>query len=88
MRQNVSLTLLAGLFVLTVSHIPAADVQPTAIGWRGDGWSGVMPPDCKPPKDFNGVTGKNLRWKAPLPNHGNSAPITKQGCKLGRAVLV
>ncbi|MEI8123054.1 MAG: PQQ-binding-like beta-propeller repeat protein [bacterium] len=74
-RQNIPITLLAGLLVLTISHIHAADVSQTSIGFRSDGWSGVFPSDCKPPTEFNGVTGKNLRWKAPLPNHSNSSPI-------------
>ena len=72
MNKTILSVLLAGL--LSTSS-PAAETAPSVVGWRGDGYSGVMPPDCKPPKDFNGVTGKNLRWKAPLPNHGNSAPL-------------
>ena len=44
------------------------------IGFRGDG-TGVFPEDCRPPTEFDGVTGKNLVWKAPLPNFGNGSPI-------------
>ena len=73
--MSKKLTLLAGLFAISLHNLPAADASPSVIGWRGDGYSGVMPTDCKPPRDFDGITGKNLRWKAPLPNHGNSAPL-------------
>ena len=66
----------------TTFYLSAGD-RPTAIGWRGDGYSGVMPADCKPPKDFDGTTGRNLRWKAPLPNHGNSCPVA-----VGKKVFV
>jgi len=71
----------ASILLAATLHLQAAEPVSgqVAIGFRGDGWSGVMPPDCKPPKDFNGVSGKNLRWKTPLPNHGNSAPIAVNG---------
>lgn len=76
-RQRVFAIFTAALLAAAL-QVQAGD-SPTAIGWRGDGHSGVMPADCKPPKDFDGVTGRNLRWKAPLPNHGNSAPIAVAG---------
>ena len=80
MRRDLSLTSLGVAALLaTTLHLSAAETAPSVVGWRGDGYSGVMPPDCKPPKDFDGVTGKNLRWKAPLPNHGNSAPLVVAG---------
>ncbi|MEI8121424.1 MAG: PQQ-binding-like beta-propeller repeat protein, partial [bacterium] len=79
MTKNLTLILLASVVTSSIVHLHAADVSPTAIGWRGDGYSGVMPPDCKPPTDFDGVTGKNMKWKAPLPNHGNSSPIVVAG---------
>jgi len=39
---------LAGLLALTASFVVAAEPTYPSIGWRGDGHSGVMPPDCKP----------------------------------------
>lgn len=75
-KRLAQTTLMTALLVAALNtHAAETASGPTAIGWRGDGYSGVMPPDCKPPKDFDGITGKNLRWKAPLPNHGNSSPI-------------
>ena len=79
MPKNLTLILLASVVASSIVHLHAADAAPIAIGWRGDGYSGVMPPDCKPPKDFDGVTGKNMKWKVPLPNHGNSAPLIVAG---------
>lgn len=79
-RKQKTATLLTALLVATLNTHAAGPVSGNvAIGWRGDGYSGVMPPDCKPPKDFDGVVGKNLRWKAPLPNHGNSCPVAVNG---------
>jgi hypothetical protein len=52
---------------------PPASVPPTGIGFRGDG-TGVFP-DSKPPTDFDETTGKNILWKAPLPNWGYSCPV-------------
>jgi outer membrane protein assembly factor BamB len=49
--------------------------EPVAIGFRGDGWSGIFPADARPPTEFDGVTGRNLVWKTPLPNFGNASPI-------------
>ena len=63
--RTIFLCLLFGISAQVAVHAadPVGDKpKQIAIGWRGDGYSGVMPPDCKPPKDFNGVTGKNLRW--------------------------
>ena len=77
-RRNIFLSLLFGISAQVAVHAadPVGDnPKQTVIGWRGDGYSGVMPPDCKPPTDFDGVTGKNMKWKVPLPNHGNSSPI-------------
>ena len=55
---------------------------PLGIGFRGDG-SGIFPGDCNPPSEFDGVAGKNLIWKTPLPNYGNGSPIV-----VGRKVFV
>jgi len=43
-----------------------------SIGFRGDG-TGVIPGN-NPPTDFDAFTGKNLRWKADLPNFSSGAP--------------
>jgi len=32
-------------------------------------------PDAPPPMTFDGATGKNIRWKARLPNWSNSGPL-------------
>ena len=43
------------------------------VGWARDG-SGIFP-DANPPTDFDGSSGKGLKWKTLLPNWGNSSPI-------------
>ena len=53
-----------------------------SIGFRNDG-TGVFPDDCRPPTVFDGIRGRNLVWKTPLPNHSNSSPIV-----VGRKVFV
>ena len=68
--------------LLSVAVLSCLAAHAQMIGWRGDG-TGVMPPDCKPETEWDGTSGKNIVWKAPLPNHGNSSPIV-----VGRKVLV
>ncbi len=53
-----------------------------SIGFRADN-TGIFPADCRPPTEFDGVKGTNLRWKAPLPNFSNSSPIA-----VGKKVFV
>ena len=36
-------------------------------------------PDATIPYDFDGATGKHIKWKAPLPNWSNSDPIVDAG---------
>jgi hypothetical protein len=60
-KRIVLPVILTGLLAVA-THTNAAE---NVIGWRGDGWSGVMPADCRPPTEFNGVTGKNLCQKKP-----------------------
>jgi outer membrane protein assembly factor BamB len=50
----------------------AADAQ-TTIGYRGDGTN--VFPGSKPPTSWDEKTGKNVLWKAALPNWGAGAPI-------------
>jgi hypothetical protein len=64
------------------SRVPA-EVKPSAmIGFRHDG-TGIFPEDCRPPTEFDGVAGKNVAWKVPLPNFSNGSPIV-----VGRKVFV
>lgn len=64
--------LFAGARLLRAGDTPAP--PDGMIGFRGDG-SGACPADCKPPTEFDAIVGRNLVWKAPLPNHSNSSPI-------------
>ena len=52
---------------------PPEKVPVTGIGFRYDG-TGVVP-DAKPPVTWDGATGKNIRWKTPLPNWGYGCPV-------------
>jgi outer membrane protein assembly factor BamB len=71
------------MFMVGLSFLPAkaADL-PLMVGFRGDG-TGRFPPDCRPPAEFDGITGQKLVWKVPLPNFSNSSPIV-----VGRKVFV
>lgn len=64
--------------VLLTASFAAESSTNIMIGFRYDG-TGVFPPDCNPPTEFDGITGKNLKWKVPLPNHGNGSPIVVNG---------
>jgi outer membrane protein assembly factor BamB len=47
-------------------------------GWRGDG-TGLWP-DAKVPVEWDGPSGKNIRWKVPLPTRGsNAGPVFGPG---------
>lgn len=73
MRQLMLPTLLLLTNVsLAGDYRPPADVPKTGIGFRGDGL-GVYP--GKPPTEFDEATGKNILWKAPLPNWGYNSPV-------------
>ena len=68
----------ASIPVVTLAAVLAACVVSAApndsIGFRYDN-TGVFPEDANPPTDFDGPSGKNLKWKVPLPNFGNASPI-------------
>jgi outer membrane protein assembly factor BamB len=42
--------------------------------WRGPNADGTAPA-ADPPVEWDGTTGKNIRWKAPLPGKGSATPI-------------
>ncbi len=75
---------LSGSFVAADVPLGHADFMPTPehpVGFRGDGtgrFSGATPPT-----DWDDTTGKNILWKAPLPNISYSAPIV-----VGKQVFV
>ena len=60
--------------VLPLILVTTLSAQDVMIGFRHDG-TGIFPPDCRPPAEFDGIAGRNLAWKVPLPNYGNSSPI-------------
>ena len=62
------------IHLTTLAGFLAGSAMAGSIGFRGDG-TGVLPADAKPPAEFDGVTGKNLVWKSPLPNFSNGSPI-------------
>jgi outer membrane protein assembly factor BamB len=55
------------------AYQPPQSLPPTGLGFRGDG-TGVYP-DSKPPIEFDAATGRNILWKAPLPNWGYNSPV-------------
>jgi outer membrane protein assembly factor BamB len=63
------------------AYRPPVKVPETGIGFRGDG-TGVFP-DSRPPTQWNEATGKNIRWKTPVPNWGLGCPTP-----VGNRVLV
>ena len=76
-RSMIIGTLLAGSLALSVYGVEPTTATAGAnqsIGFRYDN-TGVFPPDARPPTDFDGPSGSNLLWKAPLPNFGNASPI-------------
>jgi len=42
--------------------------------WRGPTGNGTAP-DASPPLEFDGTTGRNIRWKVEVPGRGSSSPI-------------
>lgn len=67
-----------GLAILIATPTSAGEPPLPYIGFRYDN-TGVFPADAQPPTDFDGPSGKNLLWKAPLPNFGNASPLVVQG---------
>lgn len=62
------------LCLLSANAGIAGDNRAAYVGFRYDN-TGVFPAEARPPTDFDGPSGRNLRWKAPLPNFGNASPI-------------
>ena len=55
-----------------VCHLSAA--EPAWTGYRGPEGTGVFP-GCNPPIDCDMATGRNIRWRTPLPNWGHGCPM-------------
>jgi outer membrane protein assembly factor BamB len=51
-------------------------VRAEIAGWNRDGTGNY--PDANPPIEFDGATGRNVKWKTKLPNWSNSSPILVQ----------
>lgn len=64
--------LVAGFLGLPCNGAPVP-VPEYGMGFRGDG-TGVFP-GCVPPTEWDEASGKNIRWKAALPNWGYSSPV-------------
>jgi outer membrane protein assembly factor BamB len=61
--------------------LPPLSAEDLAHSWpcfRGPGGSGISP-YTNVPDDWDGRTGKNILWKAPLPLPGNSSPVIVAG---------
>jgi outer membrane protein assembly factor BamB len=52
----------------------AADAPANWHHWRGPNADGSAP-TADPPTEWDGATGKNIKWKAPLPGKGSASPI-------------
>ncbi len=70
------LTLVA---LLLAAPAPAADFAAAAAAnwhqWRGPTADGAAPPSADPPVEWDAASGKNVRWKAPLPGRGSATPV-------------
>jgi len=64
--------LLLATNIFAADYLPPTNVPKTVIGFRGDG-SGMYA--GKPPTEFDKANGKNILWKAPLPNWGYNSPV-------------
>jgi len=73
--QKLTLT---AILTLTGTMIAADPVTPAWTGFRGAEGSGVWP-TAKPPSIWDGATGQNIRWKAPLANWGLGQPVVVKG---------
>jgi len=74
MNKNITLALLA----LTGTLFAAEPTTPAWTGFRGPEGAGVWP-NAKPPTVWDGASGKNIRWKAPLANWGYGQPVVLKG---------
>ena len=52
--------------------------EPSWVGYRGPEGTGVFR-DSNPPVDCDMKTGRNIRWRTPLPNWGNGSPLVIGG---------
>jgi outer membrane protein assembly factor BamB len=60
------------LVALVPCTAPAGDNWPQ---WRGPTADGVAAASADPPLTWDGPSGKNVKWKKPLPGKGSSTPI-------------
>jgi outer membrane protein assembly factor BamB len=65
-------TTLTACLLISLSAVATADNWPA---WRGPTADGVAPPSADPPLTWDGPSGKNIKWKAPLPGKGSSTPV-------------
>ena len=59
---------------MLATSLYAADDGPAWVGYGGPNGSRVYAKSA-PPVEFNDETGKNVRWKIPLPNWGLGTPV-------------
>lgn len=75
MFKNLTLT---AILTLTSTLLAADPPSPAWTGFRGPEGTGVWPA-AKPPTTWDGTTGQNIRWKAPLANYGLGQPVVVKG---------
>ena len=86
MHKNITRNTLTAILALTgtilVADLPSlAKAEPPTPAWtgfRGPEGTGVWP-NAKPPTVWDGGSGKNIRWKAPLANWGLGQPVVLKG---------
>jgi hypothetical protein len=69
-----ALALLAGVAWALIGSCPAGGAEDDWVGYRGPRASGVFA-GSRPPVDCDMKTGRNIRWRAPLPNWCSGSPI-------------
>lgn len=74
--RNALLTLVVLLLGLSLGspRAPAATVVEEWPGWRGPRGDGSSL-ETGVPTDWDGPTGRNIRWKTPIPGVGHASPI-------------
>ena len=63
---------------LLVALLTASSAAADDADWprfRGPDGSGIAPATANPPTAWDGVSGKNIAWKTPLPGPGSSSPV-------------
>lgn len=73
--------------IVVLAIVCGFDADAAEIGFRYDN-TGVFPQDANPPTDFDGPSGRNLKWKTPLPNFGNASPIVVPVGTGGRVLVL